>query len=188
MEWLVKLGEKTYRAVFPSCLVAQQKFFADVGGKRFFLRWDPVHQAIFVSESTGDFPTMERCFRVRNHSFEKLPFNGQKRVRFQIAGPGLAVVETDIGPLSRARLAKRFTPKALPGKQHSPLTGTILKLFLTPGASIQAGDEVAVIEAMKMENKILSELTGVVRDIYVKDKGKITMGDALFSTAPEIET
>lgn len=49
----------------------------------------------------------------------------------------------------------------------SPLPGTILKINVKAGDSVQKGDKLFVMEAMKMENNIQAEKDGIVKSIRV---------------------
>ena len=66
------------------------------------------------------------------------------------------------------------------------MTGKITKLYVRAGQLVRKGDQVAIIEAMKMENKILSELTGTIHKIHVQEQGKISMGEVIFTISPPI--
>ncbi|MDA0788090.1 MAG: carbamoyl-phosphate synthase large subunit [Proteobacteria bacterium] len=47
----------------------------------------------------------------------------------------------------------------------SPIQGTIISIDVTEGDEVRAGQQVAVVEAMKMEHVIASEVDGIVREI-----------------------
>ena len=47
------------------------------------------------------------------------------------------------------------------------------------GDSVNIGDELAVLEAMKMENTIESEYDGTVAEIYVSERESILEGEAI---------
>ena len=55
----------------------------------------------------------------------------------------------------------------------------MLAIKVKVGDAVKAGDAVAIVEAMKMENEIAAPCDGVVKQI-VKDKGSIVAtGDVL---------
>ncbi|MBI9065728.1 MAG: biotin/lipoyl-binding protein [Salinivirgaceae bacterium] len=58
-------------------------------------------------------------------------------------------------------------------KVKAPLPGSIFKLHVSVGDTVKKGDVLLVMEAMKMENNILSEKEGVVKSI------KVAVGDAV---------
>ncbi|MDE5773389.1 MAG: biotin/lipoyl-binding protein [Muribaculaceae bacterium] len=49
----------------------------------------------------------------------------------------------------------------------SPLPGTIMSINVSEGQKVNAGDTVCVLEAMKMENDIHSNISGTVKKILV---------------------
>lgn len=58
-------------------------------------------------------------------------------------------------------------------KVKAPLPGSIFKLNVAVGDTVKKGDVLLIMEAMKMENNIMSEKDGVVKSI------KVALGDAV---------
>jgi biotin carboxyl carrier protein len=65
-------------------------------------------------------------------------------------------------------------------KVFSPLPGTIVKILVNEGAEVNIGDILLIYEAMKMENKILAEKKGIVKNMCVKAGDSILQNDLLF--------
>jgi acetyl-CoA/propionyl-CoA carboxylase biotin carboxyl carrier protein len=61
----------------------------------------------------------------------------------------------------------------------SPLQGTILKVAVEPGAQVDEGALICVIEAMKMENEITAHKAGVVAELPISVGGAVANGDTL---------
>ena len=55
-----------------------------------------------------------------------------------------------------------------PKKLISFIPGTILKILVKEGQKVKKGDPLLILEAMKMENEILSERAFKVKKIHVK--------------------
>ncbi len=53
-------------------------------------------------------------------------------------------------------------------KVNCPLPGTIISVLVTEGTEVKIGDALVIYEAMKMENKVLAEKKGIVKNIQVK--------------------
>jgi acetyl-CoA/propionyl-CoA carboxylase biotin carboxyl carrier protein len=62
---------------------------------------------------------------------------------------------------------------------RSPLQGTVLKVAVKEGASVQEGALVAVIEAMKMENEITAHKSGTVARLPISVGSPVASGDTL---------
>lgn len=83
-------------------------------------------------------------------------------------------------------------PEAPPGEQvTSPMVGTFYAApsptsppFVKEGDSVNAGDVLCVIEAMKTMNHIESEYAGTVAAILVENAEPVEYGQALFIIRP----
>jgi biotin carboxyl carrier protein len=63
----------------------------------------------------------------------------------------------------------------------APLPGVITSIKVKAGDSIKSGQVVAVLEAMKMENDLQSEVDGTVREVKV-EKGDSVLEGAVIIT------
>ncbi|WP_163834808.1 sodium-extruding oxaloacetate decarboxylase subunit alpha [Spartinivicinus ruber] len=61
----------------------------------------------------------------------------------------------------------------------APLAGNIWKVHVTPGQSVQEGDVLIILEAMKMETEIRAPSAGKVTAVMVKDGDAVAVGDVL---------
>jgi biotin carboxyl carrier protein len=66
-----------------------------------------------------------------------------------------------------------------PGAVVAPIPGLILDLRVKVGDSVAAGQVVAVMEAMKMENNLTSPTSGKVREIRVQKGAEVSTGDVI---------
>jgi acetyl-CoA/propionyl-CoA carboxylase biotin carboxyl carrier protein len=65
------------------------------------------------------------------------------------------------------------------GTIAAPMQGTIVKVLVAEGDSVEAGQALIVLEAMKMENHINAERDGTVREIRVAAGDTVGTGDVL---------
>lgn len=63
----------------------------------------------------------------------------------------------------------------------APIQGTVLKINVKPGQSVSAGEVVCVIEAMKLENDIVSDRDGVIGEVFVRERDTVDNGQELIS-------
>ncbi len=61
----------------------------------------------------------------------------------------------------------------------SPMTGRIAKLSLCEGDSVQKGDELLIVEAMKMEFPVTAPLAGKILKIHQAQGEQVEMGTPL---------
>ena len=89
-----------------------------------------------------------------------------------VAGENVATdaVLIELGDAPVAPKAEAAAPKAVVGnKVVAPLPGRVISLKVKVGDVVKAGDEVAVLEAMKMENSITSDYDGTVQQVLVAE-------------------
>ncbi|HSK08514.1 MAG TPA: biotin/lipoyl-containing protein [Vicinamibacterales bacterium] len=71
----------------------------------------------------------------------------------------------------------------------APMPGLVLSLKAKEGDTVQAGQTVLIIEAMKMENAIAAPYQGTVSKIYVREGDSVGEGDLLVDVArPKMTT
>ena len=61
----------------------------------------------------------------------------------------------------------------------SPMPGNILKINVTQGQSVQEGEVLMILEAMKMENEIVAPKSGTVAQLIVTKGAVVETGAAL---------
>ena len=61
----------------------------------------------------------------------------------------------------------------------SPMPGLLTEISVAAGQEIRAGDKLAVIEAMKMENVLKAEKDGVIAEVFVRPGESLAVGQAI---------
>ncbi|HBP84680.1 MAG TPA: acetyl/propionyl-CoA carboxylase subunit alpha [Gammaproteobacteria bacterium] len=90
--------------------------------------------------------------------------------RYEVFHSGVSVDALVLEPYSAA-LYHLMPRKVAPDLSHltlSPMPGLLVSIAVTEGAEVKAGDELAVIEAMKMENVIRAERDGIVLCVHAE--------------------
>ena len=62
---------------------------------------------------------------------------------------------------------------------RSPMPGRVISILVRPGDRVSAGDEVCVVEAMKMEQSVRTHRDGIVKQIYVQPTDTVKADDPL---------
>ncbi len=82
----------------------------------------------------------------------------------------------------------RFILRGVPGAEHEEnelpdveahITGTVWKIEVEVGDSVQEGDAVVILESMKMEMPVEAEDPGVVKEIRCSEGQSVSEGDTL---------
>lgn len=79
-------------------------------------------------------------------------------------------------------LARPSIHKKEGGSSHpilAPLPGSILSLKVSKGDIVNKGQLLLIMEAMKMENRVLSDRAGVVENIRIQENETVLQGDVL---------
>ncbi|MFO0980415.1 MAG: biotin/lipoyl-containing protein [Planctomycetota bacterium] len=87
----------------------------------------------------------------------------------------------------RERAARRISgARSSSGRQTvtSPMPGVVRAVRVSPGARVQRGQPLVILEAMKMENEIAAEGEGVVETVRVAPGAAVNQGDALVVIGP----
>ncbi len=112
------------------------------------------------------------------------PLAGQAQPIVQAATPIQTVESSSSEPESSSEDSKYITIK-------SPIIGTFYRkpspdkpLFVEVGDTINIGDTVCIIEAMKLFNEIESEVSGKIVKILVDDSSPVEFDQPLFLVDP----
>lgn len=62
---------------------------------------------------------------------------------------------------------------------EAPLPGSIFKLLVKEGDKVSKGDQLLILEAMKMENHVLADADGVILDLKVKEGDAVLQNEVL---------
>lgn len=94
-----------------------------------------------------------------------------------VAAPAAAHVAAAPAAQAAPAAAAPAAKPAGPGvKVTSPLPGVIIEVSVKEGQAVKAGQKVAVIEAMKMENEIAATQDGTVTAIHVAKGDSVLEG------------
>lgn len=95
-------------------------------------------------------------------------------------GSDAAKVGSDAAKAGAAPAAK---PAGAGEKVNSPLPGVIIEVSVKEGQAVKAGQKLAVLEAMKMENEIPAPKDGTVTAIHVSKGDSVLEGAPIVSIA-----
>jgi biotin carboxyl carrier protein len=95
--------------------------------------------------------------------------------------PGFLNIDTS---LYKTRISNKFKNR----KSYQPtdpriilsfIPGTVLGIMIKEGQDVKKGDDLMILDAMKMKNKLKCNMDGKVKTIAVKEGDKVSKGTLL---------
>lgn len=108
---------------------------------------------------------------------------GMRTVVFNVNGQIRPLRVRDNNVESTTQATEKADPSN-PGHISAPFAG-VVTVTIVEGDKVEAGDPVAIIEAMKMEATISATTTGVVKRVVLKQAAKVEGGDLLLEIGPK---
>ncbi len=92
--------------------------------------------------------------------------------------PTITIPKTSV---SQVPAVKRTSPAGLSasGRISAPLPGAVIKVNVKPGDQVKSGDTVCILEAMKMQNEVMSPYSGTVKELAVSEGQNVMEGDLI---------
>ena len=100
--------------------------------------------------------------------------------------------ESVVSPIAAPKPVAAAAPAAAPAPKKAaagansvtaPLPGSVVSINVKVGDAVKAGQQLAIIEAMKMENEILAPADGTIKAIHVSAGQAVQQGDAILDLA-----
>ena len=67
---------------------------------------------------------------------------------------------------------------------RAELTATVWKVVAEEGATVAEGDELVILESMKMEIPVVATVAGTLKEMRVSEEDRISEGDVVAVIAP----
>lgn len=152
-------------------------FKAKVGEQTFDLTTDKLSQLDSITNSDGSLHVLKdgKAYQVEVEMLEAKSFevilNGNKYI----------VDLQDEQDLLVERLGLSVRQNQVTKEIKAPMPGLVLSTEVEAGQSVEAGDALLILEAMKMENVIKAPADGVVKNIQVKKGDAVEKGTILLA-------
>ncbi|MBL7752872.1 MAG: biotin/lipoyl-binding protein [Chitinophagaceae bacterium] len=102
-----------------------------------------------------------------------------KSVTLRILGKKIQVQIQEPVDLLLESLGMKMTSSKKVNQLKAPMPGLVLKILVTPGQQVKAGEPLMVLEAMKMENVFKAPADLSIRSIPVEEKQAVEKGQEL---------
>lgn len=98
--------------------------------------------------------------------------------------PPAAMLPPPVAPAAAPPGAAKPLPAAQPDAILSPIAGTVRKVFVQPGAQVEAQAPVLMLDAMKMDMYIYAPRAVTITAVEVEPGAAVQVGDCLVRFAP----
>lgn len=184
MKWVHKKEHKLRDVTLPNQFTPGLWSPAMVGNIPLEVCWEPALRTLFARESatSPEVPLKYRTASSQRHAGE---------IFYEVS------LEYGGGPSSSIQLLQSEWAIHSPGQNlrpagtrtagesiRSPMVGKVLKVLVTPGQTIERGHELVIIEAMKMENKIVARQAGIVKEVQINPGTQVSVGQLLIQIGP----
>lgn len=108
--------------------------------------------------------------------------HGTEQLQVSAARIGAALKVTTQGECARVEIVgRRASSAAVLSRDvvEAPMTGKVVLIAVQPGASVQRGEVLLVLEAMKMEHRLVAPCTGLVLSVSTQVGSIVDIGMVL---------
>jgi biotin carboxyl carrier protein len=117
---------------------------------------------------------------LKSYNAEIVSFDREaKTAEIKINGNNYTIKAKDQYDILLEKLGLNNLNSAKISEIKAPMPGLVLKVFVLEGTAVQKGDNLFVLEAMKMENIIKSPADVVVKAVKIKPGDKVEKGQVL---------
>jgi acetyl/propionyl-CoA carboxylase alpha subunit len=136
-----------------------------------FLRWLVAHPVLRAGEATTAFLTDHPPLSAPPAALPEGPWRGAWRLNLP-APPSRPAPDVDAA-------AHDHGPAAEQSALAAPMPGTVVRVLVNAGATVEARQPLVVLEAMKMETPLVSPYDATVRAVHVKEGDRVAGGTIL---------
>ena len=93
--------------------------------------------------------------------------------------------DVEIAKVASTRFRPPLPDREVSGRVCANLPGQIVDILVEPGSRVEAGTPLAILDAMKMENELLSPKAGFVQSIEARPGQILAKGDTILQIDTE---
>ena len=159
-----------------------------IGGESHACHITQVDEGYLVARGDGEMVNVALNWAPGQSLLRAVVDDNRLTIQVDRKGPGWqfthagAVVDVQVFRPGDAELAARMPHKAPPDLSKfllSPMPGLLVSVAVGAGQEVKAGEELAVVEAMKMENILRAERDGVVAQVHAAQGDSLAVDQAI---------
>jgi biotin carboxyl carrier protein len=168
------------------------KVLANIGKKTYKMKVDPAADGVYRITIDDEEHTVDArrvggggifSLLVGNQSFETHVAGSKGNYHVALVGSALEVTLQD--ELASRVAAEGSAARAGVQSIEAPMPGLIVDMKVKEGDQVEAGQAVAIVEAMKMQNELTAPGPGTVSEVHVKKGDAVASGQPLVTITSE---
>lgn len=177
MKLVVTVGTTTHKVELPEPLIDGLQSTLTLDGKPQQFIWRANAWSLILVDAQG----VERNLSLRGARVSRFEGDAESRVEATLhMGAGnmaslRASVSPDLPGVKSNGNGSGQTARVI----RSQITGKVLKVMVKSGDTVQNGDTLMLIEAMKMENRVFAPAAGKISGVSVKEGDSVATGKEL---------
>jgi biotin carboxyl carrier protein len=163
----------------------KNEFIAVTPGDNKFVIRDPFSEELRINGHKKEIKIFEN-----EEGFTFLEFNNKKYLaeitdksqnKYSVLLNGVSYSFTIESPISyrRRKYLQKYRQDSKLETVTAPMPGKIVELLVEESANVKEGDSILILEAMKMQNEIIAQVSGKINKINVKAGDTVTKDDVL---------
>lgn len=162
------------------------KYITTVDNQEFIVELNPDNQILVNGQPyTVDVERMAESgvysLLINNRSVQALVEEREKMYEVQIMGELYQVEVQDERAYRLAQARGGLAESTGEVTVKSPMPGIILKVLVAEGQTVSKGEQLIILESMKMENELRSPRDGVIQRIAVASGASVEKGQVLLT-------
>lgn len=157
--FMVKVNDKPYKLKLENKFQYDTPVQVKLGEKTFTIQISKKEKEMAFQIKIKDIPLNAEVKTQQTNSFSQL---------VAMPAPTIKAVKTQVNKV------------AIEGAVTAPMAGKIVSIRVKNGEAVKAGAIVCILEAMKMENEIVAQEDGYVKEILVSIGTGVNKGDPMF--------
>lgn len=180
MQWRISIQGHDQIVSLPDNIPDNVAFDGAIDGRAITLRWQKATRSLYMlTPGTRNFWS---CVNVRSVTCSRFPGESDLNISGEFVSPGVrsaVSLESSASLYIPGQEARASAATKKPKIARSQITGKVIKVLVKPGVTVASGDTLCIIEAMKMENKVLASSAGVVEQVKVSEGDTVSAGSEL---------
>jgi pyruvate carboxylase len=177
IRWQDVISSSLYPAVFEEYMTFQGSYGkVDRVPTRCFFAPPDIGEEVTVPMADG------ATLNIKCNACTEADSQGRRQLFFEVNGDPIAMYVTDKASMEGVVVREKASDN--PGSVGAPMPGQVVGIRVEDGTIVAKGTPLVVLSAMKMETIVTAPITGLVKNLTVKEGDSLQGGDLVVDIVP----